>query len=90
MAGTEVSVKRALQTAMKYSRGGHYWIKFILKKYLHKFCLVAVVCVGNADDKRNFLIWVDDLGLNTAEYIYIMPKTKGEGMTTKSNKKQTI
>ena len=31
MTGTEVSVKRALQTAMKYSRG-HHWIKFIFKK----------------------------------------------------------
>ena len=56
--------------------------------------IVFVACIGNARDKRNFLIWIDDLGLNTDEYIYIMPKTNGEGMTTKSiakksNKRET-
>lgn len=45
---------------------------------------VLVACIGNAIAKRNFLIWADDLGLNTAEWVYIFPKIRGTGLTSNS------
>lgn len=43
-----------------------------------------IACIGSTVGKRNFLVWVDDLGLNTEEWVYIMPKIRGNGMTSNS------
>ena len=44
-----------------------------------------VVCFDSDIDKRNFLVWVDDLKMNTDEYVYIFPDLRAQGMLHRNN-----
>lgn len=45
---------------------------------------VILGCFTSVSDRRNFGIWVDDLKMNTDEYVYIFADTRAMGMNTQS------
>lgn len=43
-----------------------------------------MTCIDDTTDFRNFLIWANDLGMTTTEWVYVMPRLTGQGMQFKS------
>jgi len=81
---TETTIKQTLTNVQARARSECYYFVMGVGQLIPPIPVV-VVCFDSDIDKRNFLVWVDDLKMNTDEYVYIFPDLRAQGMLHRNN-----